>query len=199
METSPSIYHLWIEYSKQKCYSTRVNYNDALKRFIKDLGENVTFDDITPEFVEKWRNKMIKSLSRTTCNIYLRNFSAILNVAYNKGYIKRKPRDLFKGMSIFSVRSSNTRKNRYISVMQWTNLWNFFLCRGEGYEEFEIIDRSNRGKIIESLGLMLFMYLANGMNLVDMCFLRFEEGYFDETYPRLNFVRKKLRIGLMLL
>ena len=193
-----NLYELWTMLISRKSAGTALSYEGAMKRFIKDNGNNVVFEDITPEFIDKWREKMRGELSKTTVNIYLRSFSALAHLAYECRLITITPKFLFRGLSIFSRHSSNSRRHYYLPPEEWKKMWRFYESSGEDCEEFQRCRACYRKAYLEGLGIMLFMYLGNGMNLRDMCGLRYDKFYFQQGGKMIRFCRHKTaeRTGL---
>lgn len=184
-----SIYDLWALLISRKSAGTARSYADALNRFTKDNGERVQWNDIDADFVRKWRQKMLSVLSRTTTNIYLRSLSALLNVAFKENYLSIAPRELFQGLGIFSPTASNSRKSCYIPRRMWYELWEFYQTKGKSV--FTTESEEQKSLCVESAGLMLFMYLAGGMNLRDLCLLRYNRFYFQSGATQFQFCRHK--------
>lgn len=187
-----TIYTLWRTLISRKRAGTARSYQDALTRFQKDNGTDVSFEDITPEAIAKWRNIMLEKLSRTTANIYLRTFSAVLHVAYELQLTSIPPKNLFRGLSIFSPNSSNSRRHYYLPSSEWNRMWSFYNSRGKNYPQTQIWPKPYLEKYLEALGLMIFMYLAGGMNLRDLCMLRYDKFYFLTGKKQLQFCRHKI-------
>lgn len=187
-----TLYRLWQALISRKSIGTSRSYQEAYKRFEKDNGTQVAFEDITPQFIDQWRAAMYRSqLSKTTVNIYLRSFSALLHLAYEQQLLKMQPCFLLRGLGIFSHNSSNSRKHYYLPIADWGKLWHFFEQEGKGYPSTASWTTAQRKRNVEALGLMLFMYLANGMNLRDVCTLRYDRFYFQKGGKQLQFTRHK--------
>lgn len=186
-----SIYELWEMLISRKKAGTARSYQDAFNRFKKDNGSHITFSDITPEFIDQWRKIMLLSVSRTTTNIYLRSFSAVLHIAYEYQLISEPPKFLFRGLGIFSSHGSNSRRHWYLPASDWHKMWVFFETQGRGYPICRKWRRDYRERYFEAVGLMLFMYLGNGMNLRDLCMLRYNKFYFQSGRKQLQFCRHK--------
>lgn len=190
---TPTIYSLWQKVAAEKSVKTKDCYLTALKRFQADMGNNIAFDDINSSLIEKWRRRMSdgtlknKPINKTSVNIYLRSFRVVVNVAYNLDYVKTDPRQMFSGKKIGGYNSSLSRKDRYLTVEQWRTLWHCFENRGEGCGWSEYWS----DLYLEALGMMLFMYLANGMNLRDVLNLRYDDFYFAKGMKMMRFVRHK--------
>lgn len=186
-----TLYELWTMLISRKGAGTARSYEDAFQRFKKDNGENVVWDDISAEFIDQWRKTMIVQVCRTTTNIYLRSFSALLNLAFEAHLIHIQPKFLFRGLGIFSPSASNSRKFCYLPTASWAQLWEFYETEGADYPEVKRWRKDYKRKYFEAVGLMLFMYLGNGMNLRDLCLLRYNRFYFLSGGSQLQFCRHK--------
>ena len=187
-------YELWEKVAGEKSAGTEESYLNSLARFKADMGEKVRFSDFSKPFIEKWRDKMIaKGLSKTTANIYLRALRVVLNEALQLRLISVEPKALFKKLAIGGKNSYDDRKEHYLSVEQWRKLWQFYETNGEGNEEFLSWRPSYQRDRMEALGMMLFMYLADGMNLRDVLKLRYDAYYYQHDKKQLHFQRQKVR------
>lgn len=186
-----TIYELWSMLIGRKSVGTARSYTDALNRFQRDNGLEVSFEDITPEFIDQWKGKMREDLSKTTTNIYLRSFSAVAHCAFEYQLLKSPPSFLFRGLGIFSHNSSNSRKHFYLPVSDWQNMWHFYESKGQECPLFRSWRKDYRTMHLEALGLMLFMYLGNGMNLRDLCMLSYNRYYFQTGGKQFQFCRHK--------
>lgn len=187
-----TLYSLWQMLISRKSTGTALSYQEALRRFQKDNGYAISWSEFTPGFIDLWVTRMRNDhLSKTTINIYLRSLSAVLHVAYDMHYLSVMPKFLFRGLGIFSHNSSNSRKHCYLPASEWRKLWVYFECEGKGYKGIECWSSSKRKSSLVATGLMLFMYLGNGMNLCDMCRLRYGKFYFQTGGKQLQFCRHK--------
>lgn len=187
-------YELWAKVASEKSAGTEESYMNALSRFTADMGTKVKFGDFSKPFIEKWRDKMIaKGLSKTTANIYLRSLRVMLNEALLLRLISVDPKALFKKLAIGGKNSYDDRKEHYLSVEQWRKLWHFYETNGEGNEVFQSWRPSYQRDRMEALGMMLFMYLGDGMNLRDVLKLRYDNYYFQHDKKQLHFQRQKVR------
>lgn len=161
-------------------------------RFVKDNGTSVGWEEVTPELVDTWTRKMAVGLSKTTINIYLRSLSAVTHLAYEAQLLHEPPKFLFRGLGIFSPNASNTRRHCYLPSFRWEELWRFFDSEG-GSVRSEIGHWKEEGlhKCLEAAGHMLFMYLGNGMNLRDLCLLRYDRFFKASGGTQLQFCRHK--------
>jgi integrase len=187
-----TIYTIWDDAISSKSVGTAASYKDAKSRFVKDMGKHVKFSDINKAFIIKWRTKMLSVLNKTSTNIYLRAFSVIVHNAYDMQLISADPKALFKDLSIRGKNSSESRKHEYLSVSDWQKLWEFYKTNGKGNAAFESWRTDYKVNNMEALGLLLFMYLANGMNLRDVCALRYDKFYFDNGEREMQFIRHKI-------
>lgn len=187
-------YELWVKVASEKSAGTEESYMNALSRFRVDMGERVRFSDFSKPFIEKWREKMVaRGLSKTTVNIYLRALRVVLNEALLLRLISVDPKALFKKLAIGGKNSYDDRKEHYLSVGQWRKLWHFYETNGEGNEVFQKWRSDYQRDRMEALGMMLFMYLADGMNLRDVLKLRYDNYYYQHDKKQLHFQRQKVR------
>ena len=187
-------YELWAKVATEKSVGTEESYMYALSRFKADMGTKIRFSDFSKPLVEKWRDKMIsKGLSKTTANIYLRSLRVVLNEAQQLKLISVEPRFFFKRLGIGGKNSYDDRKEHYLSVEQWRKLWHFYETNGEGNEVFQSWRPSYQRDRMEALGMMLFMYLADGMNLRDVLKLRYDSYYYQHDKKQLHFQRQKVK------
>lgn|SRR5574344_325500 len=186
-----TIYSLWLEVMKDKSVGTAESYGTARKKFISDMGNNVKFEDINRSFIERWQRKMSSSVSKTTVSIYLRTLRVVLNEAHDRGLIGIDVRSLFKKLSIGGRNSYNSRKHEYLTVDTWAKLWEFYRTKGRGNKIAKTWWEEYHANIMDSLGLMLFMYLADGMNLRDVLSLRYDDFYFSHKKSEMRFSRHK--------
>lgn len=194
--TSPteqlSPYTLWQQVAESKSAGTEESYLNALARFKADMGERVKFSDFSKSRVSDWRDKMLKrGLSKTTANIYLRALRVVLNEAVRLGLMS-DTKLMFGKLAIGGKNSYNDRKENYLSVEQWRTLWHFYETGGEGNSIFESWRSDYQKDRMEALGMMLFMYLADGMNLRDVLNLRYDAYYYQHDKKQLHFQRQKV-------
>lgn len=188
-----NLYKLWRNVADNKSAGTKSSYMDAYKRFAKDMGGKVRFEDIGRTFVSDWQKKMEDNgLSKTTANIYLRAFRVVLNEAASQELIKTDTKALFKKMAIGGKNSYNSRKHEYLDVPTWRKLWAFYEAEGEGNEIYQSWRSDYKRDRMNALGMMLFMYLADGMNLRDVINLRYDDFYFSHNREQFRFVRQKV-------
>ena len=180
-----TFYSTWETIAHTKTVGTERAYMDARNRFRADMGAGVDFEDINKALVNKWRLRMqAGGVSVTTINMYLRALRAILNEMGNMGYITEDVKAMFTKLR---MSESKSRKHRYMSVETWRKLWECYESDGA---ELDCTDYW-RARYMEALGMMLFMYLANGMNLRDVLNLRYDDFYFKSGKRMMRFIRHK--------
>lgn len=186
-------YTLWREVAASKSPGTEQSYTNALNRFKLDMGSNVRFADFSQGLIREWSRRMTEDgLSKTTANIYLRALRVMLNEAVQRELTKQDTRGLFAQMTIGGRNSYNSRKHEYLDVDTWRRLWTFYESKGEGNAEFDTWRSDYQTNRLDALGMMLFMYLANGMNLRDVLTLRYDDFYYQHNQQQLRFFRQKV-------
>lgn len=115
----------------------------------------------------------------------------VLHLAYEYQFISTPPKFLFRGLGIFSKNASNSRKHCYLPASDWIKMWGFFDTYGANNTAFSRCRKDLQRKYLEALGLMLFMYLSNSMNLRDVCMLRYNCYYFQTGGKQIQFKRHK--------
>lgn len=191
-------YTLWQSVAESKSAGTEESYLNSLARFKADMGCKVRFRDFSKSFIARWRDRMIRDeLSRTTIGIYCRSLRVVLNEAVKLGQIA-DVKTMFDGLTIGGVNSYNSRKEHYLTVEQWRKLWHFYETKGEGNEKFQLWRSDYQRERLDALGMMLFMYLADGMNLRDVLCLRYDDFYYQHDKKQMHFQRQKVadRTGL---
>ena len=194
VEVELTLYDLWKKVAGDKSAGTEESYLNALNRFKADMGMKVSFSDFSKALVEKWKNRMLASgLSKTTANIYLRALRVVLNEAVQLRLLTIEPKVLFSKLAIGGKNSYDDRKEHYLSVEQWRKLWHFYETEGEGNEIYQSWRSDYQRDRMEALGMMLFMYLADGMNLRDVLNLRYDDYYYQHEKKQLRFQRQKVK------
>ena len=191
-----SIYKIWDEYIQEKKnegeFGTASVGKDTRNRFIKDNGRAVKFSDINFDFVQKWVKTMQDAkLSSTYIGINLRTFRTMVNRAIRKGYVKGNTEEMFKDSGYNQMES---RKDRFMGVAVYRQLYDFWE-RGEAKDENgkELFIPRDKNALFRDLGLLLFMYFANGQNLADTLRLEYDNWYFSSQGQQLRFQRHKTK------
>jgi integrase/recombinase XerD len=135
---------------------TAVSYECA-QRSIDKFIPNARFADISPEILRKYEKWMLdQGNSATTIGIYLRPLRTLFNNAIEEGVLSREYYPFGKKYEIPT--GSNVKKALNIKDIQL--IYNY---------------KPKAGSITEKAKYYwLFMYLCNGINVKDMCLLKFE-------------------------
>ncbi|EGC86477.1 site-specific recombinase, phage integrase family [Prevotella denticola CRIS 18C-A] len=182
-------------------FTTAESYECALKSFEKIMWKDpVQGFHIDKDILEKWslgmqngvkdaKGKFVGKISYTTRGIYLRSARVIWNECVKQGYLSNVeyPFSNKKGMGLISIPKGATRKERYLTVEQMTELYKVFKERSYP-DAWSETYRQNAHK---SLGLFLVQYLCNGFNLADAGQLKYTDFYFKSSRKAFKFDRKK--------
>jgi integrase/recombinase XerD len=134
-----------------------INYQRTY-RSIKAFKGNVLFSDITVSFLYQYENWMLsRGATKTTVGIVLRPLRSIFNEAIEDGIIKRENCYPF-GRKKYQIPTSRNLKKA--------------LTQEELKQVF--FYKSSNEKLMVGKAYWLFCYLANGMNVKDMIFLRWK-------------------------
>lgn len=195
-EIPNSIYKIWEDYIDTKRQLGKVGSartgKDIYKRFVKYMGNNVSFEDINHHFLLKWIALMKKDgLSSTSCAISLRTFRTIVNICITEGLVIGNTKDMFKDTD---YNKSGSRKHEFLDVDAMRELYKF-------WEKEDIADEDGKQlfypkrkyAIFRDLGLFLFMYLGDGQNLADTLRLTYDEWYFATHGKQMRFYRNKTK------
>jgi integrase len=150
--------------------STAVSYEcarNSLSKFKKDL----TFADVTPAFLKKYENHMTtKGNSTATVGIYLRSLRAV----YNLQKIDKSIYPFGNGNDEYSIPTGKNTK-KALTIEEIGSIYNY----------------KTEPNSIEDMAkdYWLFLYLCNGMNVKDLCKLRWSN--IDNDI--LTFVREKTK------
>ena len=126
----------------------------------------LSFDRITNDFLEKYENQMIKGgYSITTVGIYLRSLRTIVNLAIKKGIAGNYP--FGKGRSLFSIKNPPARKMA-LTTQELKSIFSYdsFETKAENYY----------------FDLWKFSYLCSGMNVKDICSLKYSNIVRDKIF-----------------
>lgn len=163
---------------------TAVTYECAQKSLSK-YSSKLEFAEITPEWLRKYEKKMLdKGRSTTTISIYLRALRAI----YNNQKIDKANYPFGKGSSKFSISNGRNIK-KALTLEDVAKIYN--------YEPEN--DAQARAR-----DYWMFLYLCNGMNVKDLCLLKWSDIDDDIlTYERSKTAstkkdKKAIRVALKL-
>lgn len=179
---------------------TADRHKSVKKHFIKCLGEIKGFR-ISKVEIEKWCNamdngikkngKLIGKVSVTTKAINLSTLRTIWKECNKIGYLKdvEYPFSNVEGSDLIAIPQGRNRKDHYLNVEKWTELYNIFINKRYPLTWSE--ERVNR--VHYGLGLFLFQYLANGLNFVDVALLEYNDFYFNHDRKAFKFIRNKTK------
>jgi len=129
---------------------------ECAKVSIQKFNKNLTLAEITPTFLKKYENWMIKNgRSITTVGIYLRSLRAI----YNLQNIDRSVYPFGNDKSKYSIPTSKNTK-KALTIQEIGKIYSY---------EAEPNSTKEMAK-----DYWLFLYLSNGMNVKDFCLLKWE-------------------------
>lgn len=194
------IYHLNNDNNGERC-TTGESYQYALNSFRRIMWDKpIVGFKIGKEEIDYWSNGMmhgvkdekgeiIGKIKDATRGIYLRNCRAVWNECVSRGYLVNQeyPFSNIRKKKLVAIPVGDTRKQRYLTVAQMTDLYNVFINKNypttwkTGYTE----------RAHYSLGLFLAQYLCNGFNLVDAAELTYDHFYFNTERRAFRFKRTK--------
>lgn len=182
--TKENVHTLWRRLIENKRLTGRLKtaacYEQALNRFEKDMGTKVGNSKMSRELIEEWVKKMEVNLSPTTIGIYLRTFRIVVKMGARDGLWSREKGEAF--MQLPAINKKRDRKDEYLDVITMKYFYDLYVS---------ISQRREAGRVTRSLGLFLFLYLGNGMNLADMVRLEYNDCYFRSKGKLLRFTRHK--------
>ncbi len=191
-----TIYSIWEQYitdksTEGKAGSARCS-KDIFRRFCKDMGKSVSFNEIGRDFIQRWvkvqkRNK----LSTTSIAIALRTFRTIVNICIRQGLVGGNTKEMFKDTG---YNKSQSRKHEFLDVPTMRMLYDFWK-KDEAKAENgnELFMPREKHALFRDLGLFLFMYLGDGQNLADTLRLTYDGWYYATNGKQLRFLRHKTR------
>jgi len=136
---------------------TAVSYGCA-KKSLETFNPKLKFTDITPDVLRKYERWMVeKGRSFTTISMYLRHLRTLFNTAISNQLI---PKEIYPfGKNRYEVPTGNNKK-KAITLPEIALIYNL-----------EIEPGTTRAMARD---YWFFMYLCNGMNMKDMCLLRYK-------------------------
>ena len=193
-----SFIDVWEGIISERRYCTAQSYTYALHSFTRHTG--FTKEDgfsVNAETFHRWVQGMTdEGFRKTTIGIYLRVARVVYNECIRLGYIQQKEypfsnkSDRAHDESI-SIPRGSSRKSQYLNVNQMTDLFNLFIS-GD-VEKIKVRYKYQTKLIKENLGLFLFMYCGNGMNLADVAYLKYDDYYFQSDGKAFRFNRSKTK------
>ena len=133
---------------------TAVAYECSL-RFLLKFKASPRFKDIDIDFLKRYENHMIKrGLSKSTMGIYLRCLRTIMNYAIHQNWITK---DLYPFLKYTIPTSTNKKRALGMDILKQIKSFS-----------------TDNESILKARDLWLFLYFGNGMNVKDMCLLKYE-------------------------
>ena len=137
--------------------STASSYRTAMNSLL-EFKNSLKFWDITPEFLQDYENWLLKrGNSLTTVGIYVRSLRTLINTAIEDGNLKREFYPF--GKRKYQIPNGYNIK-KALEMDDIAKIYNYKAI--EGSQEHKAKD------------FWLFRYLANGMNMKDICRLKYE-------------------------
>jgi integrase/recombinase XerD len=144
---------------------------ECAQRSLDNFAPDAKFQDITPDFLRKYEKWMLdRGNSITTVGIYLRSLRALFNNAIEAGSLTKEYYPF--GKKRYEIPTANNIK-KSLSLSEIALLYNY---------------QPEPGTMAAiSKDYWMFMYLCNGINMKDVCLLKYENIKGDV----LEFVRAK--------
>lgn len=128
---------------------------ECAKNSISQFRSDLTFAEITPDFLKKYQKWMLNNRrSISTVGIYLRSLRAV----YNKQKIDKSAYPFEKGKYVIPT-SKNTKKA--LTLDEIGKIYNY--------------DAPTNSVMEMAKDYWIFMYLSNGMNVKDLCLLKWQD------------------------
>lgn len=202
-EDSASFIKMWENYIQslkdEGRFTTAESYQCALNNFDRIIGKsNVKGFKIGQNIIEQWCKGMDKGvgkdkvgkISETTKGIYLRACRIIWNLCQDAGYLKKEDYPFSnKKKDKVGIPTGATRKAEFLNVHKMTELYRVFVEKRypeEWNQEYKVLAHY-------SLGLFLFQYLCNGMNMADVGHIKYDKFYFLNDGQAFKFNRQKTK------
>jgi len=136
---------------------TAVSYECA-KKSLSEFMEDAKFVDVTPEALRKYENWMLTNgKSVTTVGIYLRSLRTLFNNAIAEGTLSK---ELYPfGKKKYEIPTGRNIK-KALTLSDIALIYNYKAEAGTTTEKAK--------------DLWFFMYLCNGINVKDLCLLKYE-------------------------
>lgn len=156
---------------KEGKHNTADWYKYSLRAVKMYAGENIKHSFVTVDFLKKFEASMLSDgKSYTTISMYMRALQSIMNIAKHEGLIKASQYPF--------------GKNKY-EIPQHSGRAMALTLKRVG-EIFRYDRMNEKQKFFRDL--WLFSYLCNGLNMVDLCQLR----YKDIHDGKVSFYRQKV-------
>lgn len=154
-----------------KGYTTISN---NLKDYLRKKDGCLLFSDVTPEFLNSLQKYFLSSkmeLSYSSIGVYMRNIRTIFNQAISKKIISAELYPFGKGKY---VPPSSKKAKKALPIEDIEKIYNY---------------KSDNPKVDRAKDMWLFAYFANGLNVKDIAFLKYE----NIKNGALSFIRAKTK------
>ncbi|GAB3343110.1 site-specific integrase [Larkinella ripae] len=149
---------------------TAESYGNALSS-LTAYNKRLRFDEITPDFLKGYEKKMLQAgRSITTVGIYLRALRAMVNQAISEGTIKQEQYPF--GKRKYQIPGGRNVK-KALTLVEIERIYSYSAIPGSEKEK--------------ARDFWLFSYLCNGVNVKDICLLRWKNIEGDT----ITFIRAK--------
>ena len=139
-----------------KSYTTTANH---LKNYLRKNSDCLLFSDITPEFLNLLEKHFLSAkigLSYSSVGVYMRNIRAIFNQAISKKIVSLELYPFGKGKY---VPPTTKKAKKALSIEAIEKIYNY---------------KPDTPEVARAKDLWLFAYFANGLNVKDIAFLKYE-------------------------
>lgn len=157
---------------------TAVSYECA-RNSLKEFSTKATFAEITPDFLKKYEKWMLgNGKSVTTIGIYLRSLRTIINNAIADGLITKDHYPF--GKKRYEIPTGKNIK-KALTINEIARIFSYKTDAG-----------TNRDKAKD---YWIFIYLCNGINVKDLCLLKYKNLEGDVlTFNRAKTARTKREV-----
>ncbi|WP_423148620.1 tyrosine-type recombinase/integrase [Rubrolithibacter danxiaensis] len=151
--------------SKEGKISTSDWYKNTLNNLIKFAGENIRYSSITTDWLKKFERHLLEDgKTYTTVSMLMRALRAVINEAKEAGIIKES--DYPFGVNKYQIPEPSGRAMA-LTIKQVGAIVNF-KCKNE--------------TMMRCRDLWFFSYLCNGINITDLCKLKYSNIENGEIY-----------------
>jgi len=157
--------------SEERIGTMRI-HEETLRLVTEFAGDNIFFDMLTVQWLKKCEQYWLKTgKNYTSIGIHMRNIRALMNEAKRMGVIKESQYPFGRGN--YEIKTGESTK-KALSMEQISKIYHYT----DGLEATE-----------KYRDLWMFIYLCNGINVIDMIKLR----YSDIIDGEICFIRQKTK------
>lgn len=204
--STDSFMGVWEDYIKRKfsegADGTALSYRNAYRSFASCTGFSAA-DGFSVDYsiISRWVDILkLQGKSSTTIGIYLRACRIIVRTSIRKGFMMPKSYMFGKDEGSISIPSGTSRKNQYLNVDDYTELYIHLMAEDLDLPIYNITldnppyavkTKEARDLIYQSLALFVAQYLCCGCNLIDLAKLTYDDYYFNQNQRAFRFIRTK--------